>query len=134
MVILSNTLSSSLIPHIKHCNTTKEMWNTLEKIFSNVSSARKMQLKEKLQNVKMDRNMTIMDYVGKIRKIVDDLALIDCMVDDDDIVRVCLKGMPSNFNIFKTSIYVVGIPSFDVLIPKLLQEEQITSSLKSGKD
>ena len=48
MVILSNTLSSSLIPHIKHCNTTKEMWDTLEKIFSNVSSARKMELKEQL--------------------------------------------------------------------------------------
>ena len=41
MVILSNTLSSSLIPHIKHCNTTKEMWNTLENIFSNISSAYK---------------------------------------------------------------------------------------------
>ena len=56
--------------------------------------------------------MTIMDYVGKFRKIVDDLALIDCIVDDDDIVRVCLKRLPSNFNIFKTSIYVAGIPSF----------------------
>ena len=49
-------------------------------------------------------------------------------MDDDDIVCVCLKGLPSNFNIFKTSIYVVGIPSFDDWIPKLLQEEQITSS------
>ena len=74
MVILLNILSSSLIPLIKHCNITKEMWDTFEKIFSNVSSARKMQLKEQLQNVKMDRNMTIMDYVGKIMKIVDDLA------------------------------------------------------------
>ena len=48
----------------------------------------------------MDRNMTIMDYVGKIRKIVDDLPLIDCIADDDDIVGVCLRGLPSNFNVY----------------------------------
>ena len=63
------------------------MWDTLAKLFSNVSSARKMQLKEQLHNVKMERNMLIMDYISNIRKIVDDLALIDCQVDDDDIVR-----------------------------------------------
>ena len=92
----------------------EELWHIVVK---------KMQLKEQLQNVKMDRNMTILDYVGRIRGIVEDLTLRDCNVDVDYIVCVCLKGLPSNFNMFKTSIYVAGIPSFDDLIPKLLQEQ-----------
>ena len=77
MVVISNTLSSSLIPHVKNCSTAKEMWDALAKLFSNVSSARKMQLKEQLHNIKMERNMLIMDYISNIRKIVDALALID---------------------------------------------------------
>ena len=69
MVVHSNTLSSSLIPHVKHCGITKEMWDTLENILSNVSLAGKMQLKELLQNVKMDRNVTIMDLLEKLGKL-----------------------------------------------------------------
>ena len=85
-----------------------------------MSSARKMQLKEELQNVKMERNMLIMDYITNIKKIVDDFALIDCKVDNDDIVRACSRGLPSNLNVLNTSMYAIGIPTFDELIPKLL--------------
>ena len=55
-------------------------------------------------------------------------------MDDDDIVQACLRGLPSNFNVFKTSMYAIGIPTFDELIPKLLQEEQNTKNSKDVKD
>ena len=61
---------------------------------SKVTYARMIQLNEQLHNVKLDKNMMGMDYIGKIQKIVDDLALIDCKVYYDDIIRACLRGLP----------------------------------------
>ena len=55
-------------------------------------------------------------------------------MDDDNIVRACLRGLPSNVNVFKNSMYAIGIHSFDELIPKLLQEEQSTNRFQNEKD
>ena len=54
---------------------------------------------------------------------MDDLPLIDCNIDDDGIVGGCLRDLPSSFNMFVTSIYDIGMLSFDDLVPKLHLEE-----------
>ena len=51
------------------------------------------------------------------------IEMVDYLVDDDECVSLCLEGLPRNCDIFKTSAHVLGILSFDQLIPKLLQEE-----------
>ena len=72
-----------------------------------------MQLKTQLQHIKMELGMTILDYVRKIRKIVDELKIVDYVIDDDEFIRVCLEGLPQNYDVFKTSLHVLGILSFD---------------------
>ncbi|KAH7403968.1 hypothetical protein KP509_15G002600 [Ceratopteris richardii] len=57
--------------------------------------------------------MKIYDYVAKIRKITDDLASINCTVDDDDMYKS-----------LDTSISVRGtMPDFDELVALCMSEE-----------
>ena len=104
-----------MIPHVKNYTIAKDMWDMLAKMFIDITLARKMQLKTQLQHIKMELGMTILDYVRKIRKIVDELKIVDYVIDDDEFIRVCLEGFPRNYDVFKTSISMLGIQSFDEL-------------------
>ena len=57
--------------------------------------------------------MTIFDYVTKLRIFFNDLEVVDYVIDDDDCESVCLEGLPQNYDVFKTSLHVLGILSFD---------------------
>ena len=65
-----------------------------------------MQLKTQLQHIKMEKRMTVLDIVAKIRKFVDELKIVDYVVDDDECVRVCLEGLSRNYDMFKFSMHV----------------------------
>ena len=60
-------------PYVEHCISTHEMLDTLENIF-------------KCSN----NELSIMDCVRKILKMVDDLNLIGFVIHNDEIVCVCV--------------------------------------------
>ena len=63
-----------------------------------------MQLKEELITDKKE-NVSINDYTLKIKGICESLASIGVsIVDDDDKVEVCLRGLTPAYEQFKTAI------------------------------
>ena len=38
----------------------------------------------------MQRDMSMTDYISKIKKICDSLAFIDVTIDEEEMVQVCL--------------------------------------------
>lgn len=55
------------------CQTTNEIWLTVEKNFNNQSSAEVLYFKKQLQNLRMD-NMPIREYIAMVKIICDSLA------------------------------------------------------------
>lgn len=72
-------------PHISIVALFKEAWDRLLTIFANKSRARVMSVKEKMIN-NSQGNRSINEYLQDIRNIVNDLALVDSPIDDDDAV------------------------------------------------
>ena len=69
--------------------------------------------------------MSINDYHMKVKKIVDVLASIGSLVEDDDLVFVTLNGLRKDYAQFRTSISVrEKFPDFEELIALLISEEQ----------
>ena len=64
----------------------------LVKLFAMNNKARKIQLKNELHIAKK-KNMSISDYTLKIKRICESLTSINVVVDDDDKVEVCLRGL-----------------------------------------
>ena len=89
-------------------NSSKEAWNALDKLYTTNTRARKIQLKNKLNNMKKGQGMSINDYVLKIKEVADALGSIRASVDDDDLVSTVLNGLANDkkWKPFATSVYV----------------------------
>jgi len=72
-----------------HGNVTPyEMWKALTSLFQNCSDHRKLMLKDKLRNIKMQKNDTIQKYLIRFTKVRDELAQVGFTVSDDDLVSI----------------------------------------------
>ena len=50
--VLSQNISNSMIGHIQELETSLEVWNCLESLYTSSTKARKIQLKNELNNMK----------------------------------------------------------------------------------
>ena len=61
----------------------------------------------------------------KIKNICENLASINALVDDDDKIEVCLRGLGPQYKPFATSIQTrENMPSFADLVSMLIIEEK----------
>ena len=55
-----------LIPHLAEKKTAKDMWDTMNQLFESKNENRKMALKDKLRNVKMNKNEGVGSYLTRV--------------------------------------------------------------------
>ena len=104
-------MSNQLLNYIRDARTPKDAWGNLKKIFATSTTARKLQLRHELRNVRQ-REMSVANYISKIKEICDSLASVDVNVEDK-MVQVCLGGLASKFGAFRTAICMrENTPSF----------------------
>ena len=100
---LSISIQDSMIGHIQDAMPPNEAWDILVQIFATNTRARKIQLKNEL-NIVERKNMYVNNYTLKIKSICESLASINVIVDDDDKIEVCLRGLGPQYKSFATSI------------------------------
>ena len=132
MYWLSISISDSMIVHIQDASMPKEAWDTLVKLYSTNTTARKMQLKQELHNVQRNK-LSINEYAMKVKGLADSLGSIGAPVDDEDLVSVTLNGLGREYAQFQTSIGVrETFPDFQELVALLLSEEQRNGGSATG--
>ena len=72
------------------------MWKALTKLFENSSDHRKKALKDKLQNIKMKKNETILNYMSRFTQSCDELGGVGVNVVEDVLVSLALLGLPKS--------------------------------------
>jgi hypothetical protein len=91
-----------------------------------------MQLKQKLHNLQKNK-MNINDYSTKVKNLVDGLASIGALVNDEDLVAVTLNALGKDYSQFRTSIVVQEtFPNFQDLITLLISEEMRIVGTSNG--
>ena len=65
------------------------VWENLKKIFAASTTARKLQLRQELSNVRQ-HDLSVADCTSKIKDICDSLASIDVNVEEEEMVQICL--------------------------------------------
>jgi len=94
---LSVSVSDSMIVHIQDAKLPKQAWDTLVKMYSTNTQARKMQFKQELHNLQKNK-MNINDYSTKVKNLADALASIGAPVDDEDLVAVTLNELGKDYS------------------------------------
>ena len=96
MFLISQNVSNGMIGHIQELTTSKEAWETLERLYTSNTKPRKIQLKNELNNMKKTSSISVNDYILKIKEISDALGSIGEQVEDDDLVLAALNGLKDN--------------------------------------
>lgn len=86
-----SSISECMLGNVTRCTTARDVWLVLESLFQSQSKARIMQLKLQLQTQKKG-DLTVDDYVLKMRGIADLLAAAGKTIPDDDLALQILAG------------------------------------------
>ncbi|KAI0498170.1 hypothetical protein KFK09_021411 [Dendrobium nobile] len=120
---LCSTISPTVLPYILHLDTTHEIWQVLESQFQATSRSKVIQLKNELHHISM-KNLSMIQYLTEIKKLVDQIASAGSTIDSEDIVLYILNGLPSAYQSFKT--YIRNSPTqirLENLYAMLISEE-----------
>jgi len=66
-------------------------------LFQNNNDHRKLELKDKLQKIKMEKGDTIPQYLSMFTQCRDELGRIGITIVEDDLVSITLLGPPKSW-------------------------------------
>ena len=119
---LASCVHDHMLGYIREAKTSKEAWGNLKKIFVANITARKLQLRQELNNIQQ-RDMSIGSSTLKIKEIRDSLGLINVNIDDE-MVQICLNSLAPLFDAIQSVILArENAPSFFNLQSMLLIKE-----------
>ncbi|KAJ1414185.1 gag-polypeptide of LTR copia-type [Sesbania bispinosa] len=92
-----SSVDQNVITLLSNVKSSKQAWDTLNKMFASKTRARIMYLKERLSR-STKRSKTMSRYLHDIKSLADELAVINCPLDDDDdIVIHILNGLGTDY-------------------------------------
>ncbi|CBI25270.3 unnamed protein product, partial [Vitis vinifera] len=103
MCWIYSSLTKGVMAQIIGLDTASEIWTALEKIFSAASKARIMQLHFQLQTTKKG-GLSMMEYLLKIKSIVDNLLAIGENITEQDRILYLLAGLGAKYNSFVITV------------------------------
>uniref|UniRef100_A0A2N9FVX0 Uncharacterized protein n=1 Tax=Fagus sylvatica TaxID=28930 RepID=A0A2N9FVX0_FAGSY len=135
MSLISATLSPSAHSLIIGQSSAFGMWTVLLKRYTSVSRSNILNLKKQLHDVKKNTD-TVTQYLQRIKESRDKLAAVGTVVDDEDLLHIVLKGLPSEYESFSTAMLTKSDPvSFEELhVLMITQEELLKSSQENSKE
>jgi hypothetical protein len=80
------------------------MWKVLMDLFQNNNDHGKLELKDKLKKIKMEKGDTIPKYLTKFVQCRDELVSVGIMVAANDLVSLSLLGLPKSWHNYQNSI------------------------------
>ena len=74
-----------MLSYIQDAKTSKGAWENLKKIFTASTTAKKLQLRPELSNLRQ-RDLSVADYTSKIKDKCDSLASIEVNIEESEMV------------------------------------------------
>lgn len=65
--IILNGVKDHIVPHITELDIAKKMWDAILKMFQDATTNRKLILKEKLRNIKMNKGESVVSYLTNLK-------------------------------------------------------------------
>ncbi|XP_020690808.1 uncharacterized protein LOC110105589 [Dendrobium catenatum] len=120
---MCSTISPAVLPYVIHLESMQEIWSTLHTRFQSSNRSKVIQLKNELHNVSM-QNMSMIQYLTEIKKIVDQISSVGSTVDPEDVMIYILNGLPPSYQSFTTTIRTMQTSlTLDNLYALLISEE-----------
>ena len=137
---LRTSISKEFIDHVRDVNSPKDVWNTLERLFSKKNTARLQFLENELAMTKQE-GMSISEYFLKIKNICAEISELDPneKISEARLRRFLIRGLQKEYIPYITSVQGWETqPSVEELESLLSNQEalakQMAKSFNSEQD
>ena len=89
---LFNSMTEMMLGHVLRCQSSAEIWMTLNQLFANQSKARILQIKGLLQSTRKG-SLSIDEYISKMRNYAESLAYTGEALTDESLCLYILNGL-----------------------------------------
>jgi len=121
---LFSTIFEEMLAQVIYCESSAEVWLYLEKLYARQTIAKSFQLKQHLRSVKKE-NLSMNDYVLKIKTKSHSLAVIREPLSDNELLLAILNGLDQDYD---TVVSLITYQMDDIDLEKvqylLLMHEQ----------
>ncbi len=100
MKLIVDGVKDHLLPIIFELDTAHEMLKTLEEMFEINNTMRILNLKDKLSNIKMNKEETIASYFMRITELRNQLSKKSHIYDEKELTMIALRGLPQSWKTF----------------------------------
>ncbi|XP_077233390.1 uncharacterized protein LOC143875669 [Tasmannia lanceolata] len=99
MCVLTVTIQDELLQHIKSVKTPKEAWDTLAALFARTNDAKLQRLENELLS-SLQKDMTVSEYITKIKSICEELSKLDPTnaISEARMRRIIIHGLMPEYN------------------------------------
>jgi hypothetical protein len=94
---LLTSLSRDILAQVAAARTSAEAWNTITDMFASHTRARTINVRLALATTKKD-NMTVAQYYGKMKGLVDEMAAAGKPLDNEELVMYICNGLDTEYN------------------------------------
>jgi FtsZ-binding cell division protein ZapB len=122
LTLIYSTLSSPVLAMVVGSTTSQEVWNRLEEKFTCTVRANVLNLKLELQGIKKG-NESINSYLQRIKDTRDRLSAVGVHVDNEELLHMILKGLPSAI---RTRDDIISFEKLSVLLQT--EEQSMTEA------
>lgn len=124
------SVKDCIIPHIRECKSTSEIWGILKDLYEIMNTKRPLFLKRNILSLKMEENETIASFITRIKDLKNKLADMDHTIEYTDLVTITMNDVTDDYQMFITGINGrEKIPKIQELTRTLMQEEERISTL-----
>ncbi|XP_050672420.1 uncharacterized protein LOC126970513 isoform X1 [Leptidea sinapis] len=128
-------ISPGELKQVKNCQTSKDVWDTLESIYYSKGPARKASLLKELILKKKKDGDNIVNHLNKFMDIVDKLADMDIPINKDLLSIMMLYSLPQSFENFRIAIESRDdLPDPDNLKIKIIEEAEARKNIASTSE
>ena len=98
--IIYDSMKDNLMSVITPLKTTKECFDIITNIYEKKYPTQKRALKNKLHNMKMEKDETMESFFTNISQVKDQLVSIGVETYEDDLLQTTTDGLPSSWDTF----------------------------------
>lgn len=102
--ILCLSVRDEVIPHISELNDPEIVWNTIKALYKTNGNARRLLLKAKLYNLRLEEGGLVANFLKEVREIANQLHAIGEVMGDETVVEHVLNALPESYKNFMTLI------------------------------
>lgn len=105
IIVICGTVSNNIIPTEKKLqNQPTLLWRALRDRYSDGALTSQMVLRDELSQVKITEAMTLEEYVSAIDELVCKLSDTDYEVEEKELIRIAMRGLPTSWRNFVTTL------------------------------